>query len=450
MVRSLLPPVYLLLLPLLGAPAAQAQSEAVDAYVPAEMQKRKIPGLSLAVVRNGQVVKATGYGLANVEHNVPASAGTVYQIGSVGKQFTATLVMMLAEEGKLSLDDPIGKHLPEAPDIWKPVTVRHLLSHTAGFSNGLYRQINMRQDYTEAELLKQIAALPLDFEPGTKWSYSNPGYVTLGILIHRVTGKFYGDLLRERVFAPLGMNTARIINEADIIPNRAAGYRLANGELRNQEWVAPQLNTTADGSLYMTVLDLAKWDAALHGERVLRRASLDRMWTPTTLTDGKTHPYGFGWSVSEVNGRRLIQHGGAWQGFTAQISRFVDDSLTVIVLTNLAGADPGSIAQQVAGRYVPALRVPDRTAIQIDPRVVDGYVGEYELAPGFILTITREGNRFYVTPTNQNRAEMFPESETKFFLTVVDAQLTFMRDASGKVTHLVLHQGGDHQATRIK
>jgi len=307
------------------------------------------------VVKNGKIVKAKGYGLANLELKVPAAPETIYQSGSVGKQFTATLVMMLVEEGKMSLNDPISKYIPGVPAIWKAITIRHLLTHTAGISNKLYDQIDMRQDYSEDELVKKIAALPLDFQPGTKWNYSNPGYVMLGILIHKATGRFYGDLLKEKIFVPLGMTTARIINEADIIPNRAAGYRLVKGELKNQEWVSPALNTTADGSLYLTVYDMAKWDAALYSERLLKRSSLEQMWTPVKLTSGKTQPYGFGWGFDNVNGHHIIEHGGAWQGFTTHIARYVDDKLTVIVLTNLAGADPGKIAHGIAGLYNPEL-----------------------------------------------------------------------------------------------
>ena len=336
---------------LLTASTARAQTDKVDEFVKAEMQKRRIPGLSIAVVKNGEVVKAKGYGLANVELNVPAAPETIYQSGSLGKQFTATLVMMLVEDGKMNLDDHVSKYFPDAPDTWKAITIRHLLTHTSGISNKLYDQINMRQDYTEDELLKKIAAVPLDFQPGEKWNYSNPGYVTLGILVHKVTGKFYGDLLKERIFTPLGMTTARIINEADIIANRAAGYRLEKRELKNQEWVAPLLNTTADGSLYFTVYDLAKWDAALYTEKLLKRASLDQMWTPVKLADGKTKAYGFGWAFGDVKGHHVIEHGGAWQGFTTYIARYVDDKLTVIVLTNLAGADPGKIARGIAGLY---------------------------------------------------------------------------------------------------
>ena len=330
---------------------SSAQADQVDDYVRAEMQQQKIPGLSIAVVRGGEVVKAQGYGLANVELNVAATPETIYQSGSVGKQFTATLVMMLVEEGKMNLGDPISKYIPDAPAIWQSVTLRHLLTHTSGLSNSLYTKINMWQDYTEDELVKEIAALPLDFQPGDKWSYSNPGYLMLGVLIRKVTGKFYGDLLRERIFGPLGMTTARILDEADIIPNRAAGYRLVDGRLKNQEWVAPALNTTADGAIYLTVLDMAKWDAALYSEKLLKRASLDLMWTPVKLNSGKTEEYGFGWELGDIRGHRIIHHSGGWQGFTAQIYRYVDDKLTVIVMTNLAEGRPGKIARDLAALY---------------------------------------------------------------------------------------------------
>ena len=431
--------------------ASSASADRIDDYVKAEMQRRKIPGLSLAIVRDGEIVKAQGYGLANVELNVAATPETIYQSGSVGKQFTATLVMMLVEEGRLGLDDPVGKHIAGAPASWKDITVRHLLTHTSGISNSVYQKIDMRRDYTEDELLEQIAALPLDFRPGEQWSYSNAGYVTLGILIHKVAGRFYGDLLREKVFAPLGMTTARIIDEADIVPNRADGYRLVEGELKNQEWVAPKLNTTADGSIYLTALDLAKWDAALYSERLLKRESLDRMWTPAKLNDGKTVQYGFGWMMGERRGHRVIRHGGGWQGFSTHIARFVDKKLTVIVLANLANAPADEIVNGVAGLHDPDLAIAERTAVAIDPKLLDAYAGEYDLAPGLVLTLSREGDRLWMQATGQRRAELFAESETAFFLKDADVQLTVVRDASGKVTHLIVRQGGfDIEAKRIR
>jgi CubicO group peptidase (beta-lactamase class C family) len=429
--------------------AAFAQGDKVDDYIKAALDKQKIPALSIAVVRNGEVVKAKGYGLANVELNVEARPETIYQSGSVGKQFTATAVMMLVEDGKIALDDKINKYFADAPERWSGITVRHLLTHTAGTTD-YPKDFDFRRDYTEAELLKKAAEIPLASAPGEKWSYSNMGYVMLGILISKVTGKFYGDFLQERIFKPLGMNTARIISEADIVPNRAAGYRQEKGELKNQPWVSPSMNTTADGSLYLTVLDMAKWDAALYTEKLLKKSSLDQMWTPVTLNDGKTKQYGFGWAFEDVRGHKIIEHGGAWQGFTSHIARYVNDKLTIIVLANRAGANPGAIAHGIAGLYNSELIPLERTEARVDPKILDDYAGQYELTPGLILNITVEADKLWVQPTGQRKAELFPESETEFFFKVVDAQVTFVKDSDGKVTRLVLHQGGDHEAKRIK
>jgi len=326
--------------------------ETVDSYIQSELERQHIPGLSLLVARDGVIVRAQGYGWANVELQVPVKPETVFQSGSVGKQFTATAVMMLVEEGKIGLDSPVTNYLKDAPPSWQQVTVRELLSHTAGFTD-YPKNFDFRKDYTEAQLLEIVEGIPLAFPPGTKWSYSNLGYLTLGIVIHQVTGKFYGDFLRERIFQPLGMTTTRIISEADIVPNRAAGYRLVKGQLKNQEWVSPTLNTTADGALYFSILDLAKWDAALYTEKLLKRSSLDQMWTLTKLKNGEPNSghYGFGWAILNKGGHHVLDHGGAWQGFKSHISRYVDDKLTVAVLTNLEQADPGVIADHVAKIY---------------------------------------------------------------------------------------------------
>jgi CubicO group peptidase (beta-lactamase class C family) len=332
---------------------AVAQADVVDNYVRAEMTKQRIPGLALLVARRGQVIRAQGYGLANVELQVPVKPETIFQSGSVGKQFTATAVMMLVEEGKIGLGDPLTKYFPDAPPSWKKVTIRELLSHTAGFTD-YPKGFDMRRDYTEAAQLKIVESIPLAFPPGTSWSYSNLGFLTLGILIHKVTGEFYGDFLQEHIFQPLDMQTTRIISESDIVPNRSAGYRLVKGELKNQEWVSPTVNTTADGSLYFSIMDLAKWDAALYTEKLLKRSSLDEMWTVAQLNNGQPNSghYGFGWFVVTKNGHRVVEHEGAWQGFETQISRYLDDKLTVVVLTNLDDAKPEVFADRVAEMYL--------------------------------------------------------------------------------------------------
>ena len=337
-------------------PVPDSAADPVDAYIHAEMQRRQIPGLALLIVRDGKIVRAQGYGFANVELKAPVRPETIFQSGSMGKQFTATAVMMLVEQGKLSLDDPLTKFFPDAPSTWAKVKVKNLLSHTGGFGD-YPKDFDFRRDLNEDQLLKIVEAIPLAFPPGAKWSYSNLGYLTLGILIHKVSGQFYGDLLHERVFEPLGMNSTRIISEADIVPNRAAGYRLVKGQLKNQEWVSPVLNTTADGSLYFSILDLAKWDAALREGKLLSRASYDQMWTPFVLNDGKPNPagYGFGWEIQTVHGHKLIEHDGAWQGFNTNISRYVDDKLTIVILANLDGMHPDDLSHHVAGLLVPAL-----------------------------------------------------------------------------------------------
>ena len=332
---------------------AADQPDAVDNYVAAEMAKEKVPGLALLVSRSGKIVRAQGYGMANIELQVPVKPETIFQSGSVGKQFTATAIMMLVEEGKIGLDDPLTKYFPDAPAAWKEVTIRELLSHTAGFTD-YPKSFDMRKDYTEAEELKMVEAVPLAYAPGTSWSYSNLGYLTLGLVIHKASGEFYGDFLQERIFRPLGMTTTRIISEADIVPNRSAGYRLVKGEVKNQEWVSPTVNTTADGSLYFSVLDLAKWDAALYTEKLLKRSSLEQMWTVEKLKNGKPNSghYGFGWFIESKKGHRVVEHEGEWQGYETVISRYVDDQLTVVVLTNLDAAKPGTIADHVAEMYL--------------------------------------------------------------------------------------------------
>ena len=350
----------------------------IDDFVNHEMARQRIPGLELGIYSRGQTLLAKGYGLANVELNVPVKPETIMQSGSVGKQFVSAAIMMLVEDGKISLDDSITKYFPDAPETWKPILIKNLLSHTSGLSEyetpertGPNGPFNFRLDYTEDELAKKIEVLPIEWAPGEKWGYRNTNYVLLGIIIHNVAGMPYAEFLGQRIFKPLGMTSTRLISEGDIIPNRAAGYEMdRNGELKNQEWVSPTFNSTADGTLYFNVLDLAKWDEALYGTRLLKQSSLDRIWSVYPLNDGKPNPagYGFAWMIGAQDGHKRIEHGGAWQGFTCRISRYPDDSLTVVVLTNLeAGrSNPGVIAHVVAGLVNPALTVPKLEPIADD------------------------------------------------------------------------------------
>lgn len=338
-----------------------ALADPLDDAVLQEMKRAHIPGVSIVVLQNGRIVKEKGYGLANVEHDVPVTPETKFQSGSVGKTFTAALVMLLVEDGKLRLDDPISHHLANTPKAWEGITIRHLLTHTSGLGDP-YDVLDFRKDYSDEELIALEASVPVRFAPGERWAYSNMGYHLLGFICNKVGGTFYGDQLRERIFKPLGMGT-RIISESDIVPHRAAGYEWIKGELKNQSWVAPKLNTTADGSLYLTAHDLALWDMALNGNKILSEKIRTASWTPVKLNDGTTAPYGYGWQLAPVNGHRTISHGGSWQGFKSAIERYVDDKLTVIVLANSASAGPGKLANLVARHYVPTLEIPLAKAI---------------------------------------------------------------------------------------
>jgi CubicO group peptidase (beta-lactamase class C family) len=355
MKRKITVALFLTIATAISAIAQDAATTRVDEFIKTEMEKQKIPGVSLAVVKDGKPLIVKGYGFSNLEHQVPVKPETIFQSGSVGKQFTAMAVMLLVDEGKINLDEKIGKYLGDVPESWANITVRHLLSHTGGLTD-YPKDFDFRKDYTEDEILKRAKEIPVAFKPGEKWQYSNLGFVTLGIMIGKVTGKFYGDFLQERVFKPLGMTTARILNEADIIPNRASGYRLVNGEVKNQAWVSPAINTTADGSLYLTALDMIKWDDALANGKLLKKSSYDEMWTPIKLNDGKTHPYGFGWALRSVNGKRVIEHGGAWQGFKAHIARFPENKLAVIVFANLIQTNQARLANGVAAIIDPELK----------------------------------------------------------------------------------------------
>lgn len=356
-------PRLLLALALLALLVCPVRADEVDDVVAAAMKEQQIPGLAIAVVRDGAPPRLQGYGLANVELQVPVTADTVFQSGSVGKQFTAMAVLLLADEGKLQLDDPLVKHFPGSPSSWHRIRVRHLLSHTSGLKDYGDEELDLRRDYSEAELLAVMQKVPLEFEPGAQWSYSNTGYLVLGLLTSKLAGKHWSEFLKERVFAPLGMKTARMISEADIVPGRAAGYRRdREGTLLNQEWVSPSANSLGDGALYFTVRDLAAWEAGLRGRKLMSAAAYEAWWTPVALSSGGSFHYGFGWGVTEQRGRRLIEHGGSWQGFRAAISRYVDDGLMVAVLANVAGARVEAIAHEIAGRIVPALRLPDPAA----------------------------------------------------------------------------------------
>jgi D-alanyl-D-alanine carboxypeptidase len=334
-----------------------ARADEVDDYINEQMRQRHIPGLSLAVVKDGKVVKAKGYGFANLEHKVPATADTVYNLGSIGKQFTATGIMLLVERGKVNLDEKVSHYLPDLPAAWADVRVRNLLNHTAGIPDYMSAPgLVWKQDYSDEEIIDLAANRPPHFAPGQAWRYVNTNYLLLGRIIQTDSGQSWTAFLTQEVFRPLGMTSTRREGQS-VISNRAAPYEWdeKNTAWRNTDYLSPSLFINGSGGLLSSVLDLAKWDAALYGEDILMQASLKQMWTPTQLGDGGAKNYGFGWDVEEQQGHRRIGHSGGVPGFETHIARFVDDSLTIIILTNLSGSNAWGMSGDVAGMYESAL-----------------------------------------------------------------------------------------------
>ena len=531
--------------------APQGDTVAIDALFKSAA-KPSDPGLTVIVVRKGQVLHRAGYGLANVELGVAARPDHVFRIGSVTKQFTSAAIMMLADEGLLAVSDPITKFLPDYPTQGKTITVEHLLTHTSGIQSYTdmpkWRSM-LRQDLSLTQLIDVFKTEPMQFEPGARWRYNNSGYILLGAIIEKVTGKKYADVVRERIFQPLGMADTRYDDTDAVVPRRAAGYGRTGAGLVNAQYLS-MTQPYAAGALLSTVDDLAKWEAGLAAGKVVKAASLEKMFANYPLASGAPSGYGYGWQIGAYEGRPVQEHGGGIPGFRAHVLRIPADGVYVAVLSNVAAPepDPQTLARKAAaiaigkpltnppvvvltpeqldayvGRYVAAggtryvvaregtqvfmqvggggrteffpagndtffakdrfvrLRFerdgagkvarllvndwgnqpvasrddtpakPAPVQVAIDPAIYDAYVGEYELAPGFILTVTREGNSLMTQATGQGKVEVFPSAPTEFFLKVTDAQLTFVKDASGKVTGLVLHQGGrDVPGKKIK
>jgi D-alanyl-D-alanine carboxypeptidase len=346
-------PCALFAVVLLVSPAAHA--DRVDQYVKTQMKEHRIPGVALKIIRDGKTIKTAAYGLANVELNVPTKPDTVFEIGSITKQFTAAGILMLAQDGKLSVDDRISKYLQDTPPAWSDVTIRHLLTHTSGIKS--YTGLDGFQIWrhlTQAQFIQAIGKQPMEFAPGESWKYCNTGYNLLGHIIENVSGQNYWDYMSQRIFQPLGMNVTTNRLATIVITNRASGY-----EQTNHVWVNRDSDLTevfAAGAIASTVGDLAKWNAALDGERLLTAASKAQMWTPVKLNDGTTKKYGFGWNVDAVEGHKNIGHGGSTSGFSASIQRFPDDRLAIIILTNTDEQIATTLAKKIATFFFKAPR----------------------------------------------------------------------------------------------
>ena len=344
-----------------------AHADAIDDYVRARMQELRLPGLALAVVRDGNVTTMRTYGVASLELDVPVTPDTVFELGSVTKQFTGVAVMMLVEDGRLALDDSVTKHLPELPATWRDITVRHLLTHSSGIQEylsvpGLPDQAHAAN---RAEMTRMFGErLKREFAPGETWAYSNSGYLLAGAIVERVSGRSYWDFLRERVFAPLGMKATRSSEPRAVIPRRASGYGWRDGAFENRPALSE--NAFSAGAIVSTIRDMTRWEAALHTRRLLTTTSYDRIWTPLKVSRGSVPPfsYGFGWVVDRERGHRAVLHSGGTPGFSSAIRRYVDDGVTVIVLANHSDRILDHLPLEIAGIVFPAV---SRKAAGTDP-----------------------------------------------------------------------------------
>jgi CubicO group peptidase (beta-lactamase class C family) len=398
---------------------------------------------SVLVARDGKTLLDKGYGFANLEWQVPNTPTTKFRLGSITKQFTAASILLLEERGKLKTDDPVKKYMPDAPAAWDKVTIFHLLTHTSGIpSFTSFPDLPKRQleAMTPQQLVDWFRDKPLEFEPGTKWNYSNSGYVLLGYLIEKISGQSYAAFVQENIFTPLGMKDSGYDSNSAIIERRAAGYAPGKNGPENAGYVNMTVPLSA-GGLYSTTEDLLRWEQGLFGGKLLSPASMAKMTTPFK------QDYAFGLGVSAQDGHKAITHDGGIQGFNTSLIYYPDEKLVVAVLANINGPGAGQIAAAL-GKVAHGEKVflpSERKEVALPPQSLQKYVGNYELVfPGqsvpFVITL--EDGKLLAQLGQQPKLPIFAESETLFFYKVVDAQLEFTRNDKGEISGMVLHQNG--------
>lgn len=446
------------------AMAASTPQKQVDALF-ARWDRKDIPGCAVAVIRDGKLVYRRGFGMADLEHDAPILPTTPFHVASMSKQFTAFAIHLLAQDGKLSLDDDIRTYLPELHDFGQTITIRHLLHHTSGLRDqwGLLGLAGWRLDdvITEDDIVGLLARQKaLNFAPGKEELYSNTGYTLLGLIVKRVSGKPLPVFTQERIFAPLGMTHTRFHDTyGTLVPGRALSYdTLPQG---GYQYVALSYSNVGATSLFTTVDDLALWDQNFYDGKVGGKALLAAMQARGELSSGKTINYASGLLLGAYRGLQTVEHGGADAGYRSNLLRFPEQHLSVVILANAGDFNPGQLSRKVADIYLDKQMQPAPadtakpakalTEVAVDPGHLDALVGEYALTPQFALAITKEEGRLMAQATGQAKYPLFAADARTFFLKVVDAQFSF--DAPGKdgvVAGGVLHQGGrDTPARRI-
>jgi CubicO group peptidase (beta-lactamase class C family) len=427
---------------------AKAFNAQYDSLVTAYARNGKFNGVVL-VAKNGEIYYKKAFGYRDAEQKIQHDVNDIFQIGSVTKQFTAAIIMQLENEGKLSLNDHLEKYFPGFPNGNK-ITIEHLLTHTSGLHNYtddtvLTGKADVTKNYSRDEMLKILKKYPADFEPGTKWSYSNSGYSMLGYIIEKVTRKPYEKVVRERILQPLGMTNSGFDFTHLKNKQRSKGY-FSVGDVINPAPVVDSTIAYSAGALYSTVDDLLKWERAIFTDKILPQSAWKKVFTPYK------NNYGYGWGIGNSYDREYMAHSGGIHGFSSYILRYPQDQLVVIMLDNAMGSSLTTMARQLAAITFgkPVVLPKPKTEIRVDKRILETYAGVYELTPDFAITIRLDGDVLKAQATGQDEFTLFAESETMFFLKVVEAKIEFVKDGSGQVTSIILHQGGVDQTGKRK
>jgi len=422
----------------LRAQPEKQRAEKADSLLQAYAGKNMFSG-SVLIAKGGKVLLSKGYGMANYSYNVPNAPATKFKLASVSKQFTAMAILILQERGKLSVEDKLTKFIPDYPKGGQ-ITIHNLLTHTSGIQSltslPLFDSI-MTMPLSLEQEIAYFKNLPLEFEPGTKHKYSNSGYILLSYIIEKASGKKYGEFMKESIFDPLGMKNSGLYTNSEILKNAACGYSEGGDCLENAQYVDMGIPSGA-GALYSTVEDMYLWDRALYTEKLVKKATMEKIFTPFL------DKYAYGWMVDDFRGHKWIFHTGGIQGFSTVMNRFPDDDMCIVVLKNVDNQTlfpANKVIRCIMFGEKYELPV-ERKMVAIDKKIYSKLTGEYELMPGFVMTITTDGDKLYTQATGQGKVEIFPESEYKYFPKVVDAQFEFGKDEKGNINSLTLFQGG--------
>jgi CubicO group peptidase (beta-lactamase class C family) len=414
---------------------------------------KRVPGAAVLVSKNGEILYSKGYGLADIGYGIPVSTVTKFRIGSITKQFIAAAILKLQEEGKISVQDKLSRFIPDFPR-GDEVTIHHLLTHTSGIASFTNRPDFLKTatvTTTTAEMLDSIKTWKFDFNPGDQFRYNNSGYFILGALIEKITGKSYGEYLKETFFNPLGMKNTGVHASQLILENEATGYAINNGVFEKAlNWDMSRAGGA--GSLYSTVEDLYLWNEALFNGKVLKEASLNAAFTPVVLNNGKKPVemiYGYGWAITDLRNLTFINHGGGLHGFLSHLTRQPEEKLTVTVLTNCTPAQenigPDQVAYSIA-EYLLWQKMGKQQSYSMDSSLsasdLKRYEGRYDYGNAMVLAVTAEGDKLFAQMTGQARFQIFPSGNDEFYWKVVEARIKFLENEAGIITGAIHYQGG--------